>query len=159
MGKDLLFNTIKSVDHQNRVLEEKEAWKSLSKTRAVSKKDVASHSRDSTSRDRSRDNGLKTTLKRSLDTQKDRWAHDGYLELYPEERIKEDGKDIVIESCSSQESDSSSSSSTSSTSCSSQERKRRKRKRGHRDDEKKHKKKKSNKSHKKSRKSKRRRKD
>lgn len=97
VGKDLLVNTIRSVDHQNRVLEEKECWKTLKpeETRKHVLKDLPSRSpgsrRDKRSRspnkmaeERERNRRWKEDLRRRKEINgDDQWDHKGFHELYP----------------------------------------------------------------------------
>ena len=144
-GKDLLVNTIRSVDHQNRVLEEKECWKSLkpSTRRSVFKNDFSGRRRSRSRSPRGRDELLEERnknlrRKEKLKMEKDDvWGHDGFQELYPQQESRsnrcQQHKASPASSSSSEDeyaSTSSSSQSTDSTSSSSSSghEKRRKRK-------------------------------
>jgi hypothetical protein len=137
-GKELLVNTIRSVDYQNRVREEKECWKSLkpSPRRKVFNDELCGQSRNTDpsprsshssrnhdlqrgrsrssfniAEERERNRRLKEFLqKRKEVSGQDRWQNSGFRELYPQ-----DGKESTSESSSENVHSSASSSSSSSS--------------------------------------------
>lgn len=149
-GKELLANTIQSVTHQNRVLEEKSCWRS--------------HSHDEYKRGHKRRQSPKRTRRRSHQSlvpqytvapagPADRWDHSGFRELYPDPKDRSSAKNPTTRSpepaessdsltSSSSSSSLSSSSSDTSSSDSEDERRHRKRKKRSRHSRKKNKKRK-----------------
>ena len=158
-GKELLVNTIISVNHQNRRRESKERWSKLNpRTGREVLKRLRRSNEHCGSRSSSPEVKRKSDLRiRELSVEEgpsDRWDHNGFKELYPQEAPNRCPSPTDSSNSSSDEtSDSTLSSSDSSSSEDERSKRRKRRKRSQsRDDEKKSKrksKKKSKRRHKK----------
>ena len=147
-GKELLVNTIISVNHQNRRRESKECW---SKLNPRTRREVFKRPRRSNGHRGSRSSSPEVRRKsdhriRELSIEEgpsDRWDHNGFKELYPQEAPNRSPSPIDLSNSSSDEiSDSTPSSSDSSSSEDERSKRRKRRKRSRsRDDEKKSKRK------------------
>lgn len=91
-AKELLRNTISSVDHHNRVLEEQEMWRQWELERGLTMmvSDEALRARQHSQRSFQRGSKRQRSPEPSLPTassssSQERWGHSGYRELYPEE--------------------------------------------------------------------------
>lgn len=90
-AKELLRNTISSVDHHNRVLEEQEMWRQweLEKGLTMMVSDEALRARQHSKRSPKQASKRRRSRERSppagSSSSQDRWGHSGYRELYPEE--------------------------------------------------------------------------
>ena len=131
-GKELLANTIHSVAHQNRVLEERLCWRSFRHEREYSK-----------SREREVTPSLKKKRRQRQAARPatppsaplaDRWDHSGFQQLYPEKQAASPHAQPELRGASSVavSSEASSPSPLSSSSSSSSSSQERKRKRKHR---------------------------
>lgn len=125
-GKELLNNTIQSVTHQNRVLEERCCWRSLSisSRREVLRVKRRSRSEDHTGRDREQERVVRQRTQTSSSS--DKWDHSGFLDLYPDRQPSS-----LSTSSSSSDSDSQSTSSDSSASRTERRKKRKSKRRHH----------------------------
>ncbi|KAH7952521.1 uncharacterized protein NKAPD1 [Rhipicephalus sanguineus] len=91
-AKELLRNTISSVDHHNRVLEEQEMWRQweLEKGLTMMVSDEALRARQHSQRSLKQGSKRRHSPESSLpaagsSSSQERWGHSGYRELYPEE--------------------------------------------------------------------------
>lgn len=145
-GKELLVNTIISVNHQNRRRESKECWSRLNQKREGVKRarrpsPEARRKSDCVNRELSVEEGPSDSWdhNRFKEGPSDRWDHNGFKELYPQEAPNRSPPPVNLSNSSSdQTSDSMPSSSDSSSSEDERGKKRKRRKRSRsRDDEKK----------------------
>ncbi|XP_050035541.1 uncharacterized protein NKAPD1-like [Dermacentor andersoni] len=90
-AKELLRNTISSVDHHNRVLEEQEMWRQweLEKGLTMMVSDETLRARQHHTRTPKQSSKRRRSPQQPLpavsSSSQDRWGHSGYRELYPEE--------------------------------------------------------------------------
>ena len=127
-GKDLLTNTIQSVEYQNRVLEERSCWRSLSHDtrKRVLRQSPKRVRRDDVSRVR-QNRGPESGSPAGAS---DKWDHSGFRELYPDRKVPSASPSIIrpkADESSGSQTSSSSSLSDSSSSDSGDERRHRKR--------------------------------
>lgn len=96
VGQDLLRNTIRTVDYQNRVLEEKIMWRQKDLKEKIHHEDSQSSNRHKTKTKKikhDKDKAKHKELKEHSRTE--RWDHNGFYELYPDvllETSKTDSK-------------------------------------------------------------------
>ena len=122
-AKDLLANTIHSVTHQNRVLEERSCWRALGRRTRKQLLHPSTRSRNCLSPpppSRPSDRAVERRASRRpiLSVSDDRWDHSGFQQLYPNDCVPGSSSQKPVSSSEST-SDSRSSRSVTPSSCTS----------------------------------------